>query len=524
MLKRKRTRRDAAENIYRNCKQWGTCPEDVINKIEQKTPADKILQYGSLGVFLGGLGIGTGKGTGGTTGYVPLGEGPGVRIGGRPLNRTPFVTVPLDPIGARDFMPVNVIEPLAPSVIPLEDLPPAIDLPGSNFEVVAEVHPASDIPPVRTPGATKDSDALIELSSHTPPVRTVTRTQYNNPLFEIRVTTNNNVGETSASDHIFSTGGGGSVVGETVTNALGEEIPLITFRGPDFEESLVQETDFTTSTPKSSEPITYKPMTLNKRIAENIEVPEREFLGRPRKLVTFDNPVFEEDPVSLVFEQDVQDIVDEPRAAPHPEFRDVVRLGRLTFSQQEGGRVRASRIGKKAIMKTRSGTVIGPKVHFYQDISSIAPGESIEMVTLGEHSGDTSIVSPLNEGVTETEFEQPSIIIDDPPAVLDLEAEEYPEETLIDSFDTDVGERLHLLIRPQGRQQFQIPVPVLDFDSPVKVVPDLDSVIIWRPDTSTIVPHVNPDGGPLVIIVWDTTGPDFSLHPSLLRKRRKKNF
>lgn len=492
-----------------------------MNKIEQTTPADKVLQYGSLGVFLGGLGIGTGKGTGGTAGYVPLGEGPGVRVGGRPMNRTPFVSVPLDPIGARDFMPVNVIEPLAPSIIPLEDLPPSIDLPGSDFEVVAEVHPASDIPPVRTPGATKDSDALIELSSHTPPVRTVTRTQYNNPLFEVRVTTNNNVGETSASDHLFSTGGGGSVVGETVTNALGEEIPLITFRSPQFEESLVQETDFTTSTPKSSEPVTYKPMTLNRRIAENIEVPEREFLDRPRKLMTFDNPAFEEDPVSAAFELDVQEVVDVPRATPHPEFRDVVELGQLRFSQQEGGRVRASRIGKKATIKTRSGTVIGPRVHFYQDISSIAPGDTIEMVTLGEHSGDTSIASPLNEGVSETGFH--SITIDDP-AILELaEEEEYPEETLLDSFDTDVGERLHLLIRPQGRQQFQIPVPILDFDSPVKVVPDLDSVIIWTPDTSTITPHVYPDDVPLIVLLWDTTGPDYSLHPSLFRKRRKKS-
>ena len=71
MARARRTKRDSATNIYRTCKQAGTCPPDVINKVEQTTIADKILQYGSAGVFFGGLGISTGKGTGGATGYVP---------------------------------------------------------------------------------------------------------------------------------------------------------------------------------------------------------------------------------------------------------------------------------------------------------------------------------------------------------------------------------------------------------------------------------------------------------------------
>ena len=44
-------------------------PPDIQNKIEHTTIADKILQYGSLGVFLGGLGIGTARGSGGRIGY-----------------------------------------------------------------------------------------------------------------------------------------------------------------------------------------------------------------------------------------------------------------------------------------------------------------------------------------------------------------------------------------------------------------------------------------------------------------------
>lgn len=51
----RRTKRASVTDIYRGCKASGTCPPDVLNKVENTTLADKILQYGSAGVFFGGL-------------------------------------------------------------------------------------------------------------------------------------------------------------------------------------------------------------------------------------------------------------------------------------------------------------------------------------------------------------------------------------------------------------------------------------------------------------------------------------
>ena len=68
----RRRKRASATQLYQTCKASGTCPPDVIPKVEQNTLADKILKWGSLGVFFGGLGIGTDSGTGGRTGYVPV--------------------------------------------------------------------------------------------------------------------------------------------------------------------------------------------------------------------------------------------------------------------------------------------------------------------------------------------------------------------------------------------------------------------------------------------------------------------
>ena len=73
MVRAQRTKRASVTDIYKGCKASGTCPPDVLNKVEQTTIADKILKYGSSGVFFGGLGISTGRGTGGATGYFPLG-------------------------------------------------------------------------------------------------------------------------------------------------------------------------------------------------------------------------------------------------------------------------------------------------------------------------------------------------------------------------------------------------------------------------------------------------------------------
>ena len=42
MARARRTKRDSVTNIYRGCKAAGTCPPDVLNKVEQTTIADQI--------------------------------------------------------------------------------------------------------------------------------------------------------------------------------------------------------------------------------------------------------------------------------------------------------------------------------------------------------------------------------------------------------------------------------------------------------------------------------------------------
>jgi hypothetical protein len=110
MVRARRVKRDSVTNIYRGCKAAGTCPPDVLNKVEQTTIADQILKYGGAGVFFGGLGISTGRGTGGSTGYVPLGEGPSVRVGGTPSIIRPSV-IP-ETIGPADIIPIDTVNPI----------------------------------------------------------------------------------------------------------------------------------------------------------------------------------------------------------------------------------------------------------------------------------------------------------------------------------------------------------------------------------------------------------------------------
>lgn len=114
----RRSKRDSAENIYRHCKPFGTCPPDVVNKIENTTPADRILQYGSGVVYFGGLGIGTGKGTGGRFGYTNLGNRPAGRPAvpfGRFRPTVPAVeTIP-------DVAVTNVVDAGSDSIVPLID-------------------------------------------------------------------------------------------------------------------------------------------------------------------------------------------------------------------------------------------------------------------------------------------------------------------------------------------------------------------------------------------------------------------
>ena len=63
-MNRSRRKRASPTDLYKSCAMGGDCIPDVKNKIEGTTLADILLKvFGSV-IYLGNLGIGTGRGSG----------------------------------------------------------------------------------------------------------------------------------------------------------------------------------------------------------------------------------------------------------------------------------------------------------------------------------------------------------------------------------------------------------------------------------------------------------------------------
>ncbi|AAA79399.1 minor capsid protein L2 [human papillomavirus 21] len=518
MARAKRVKRDSATNIYRTCKQAGTCPPDVINKVESTTIADKILQYGSAGVFFGGLGISTGKGTGGTTGYVPLGEGPAVRVGNAPTVIRPAL-VP-DTIGPSDIIPVDTLNPVEPttsSIVPLTDSTGPDLLPG-EVETIAEIHPGPTRPPPDTAvtTSTNGSSAVLEVAPEpTPPSRVrVTRTQYHNPSFQVITESTPTTGESSLADHILVTSGTG---GQTIGGSTPELIEL-----QDFPSRYSFEIEEPTPPRRTSTPIQRIQNIIrrrgggltNRRLVQQVNVENPLFVSRPSRLVQFqfDNPAFEEE-VTQIFEQDI-DTFNEP---PDRDFLDIKTLGRPQYSETPAGYVRVSRLGKRGTIRTRSGTQIGSQVHFYRDLSTINTEDPIELQLLGEHSGDATIV----QGPVESTFID--INVDENPLSEDFSA--HSDDLLLDEANEDFSGSQ--LVVGGRRSTSSYTVPRFETTrSGSYYVQDTKGYYVAYPedrDTSTDIIYPTPDLPVVIIHTFDTSG-DFYLHPSLSRKfkRRRK--
>ena len=511
-MQRNRKRRAAPSDIYPACKIANTCPQDIVNKFEQNTLADKILKYGSAGVFLGSLGIGTGRGFGGQGGYVPLGAGTGVRVGTRVSSVRP--SIPISSIGPSESIPVDAVNPLGPALIPLHEFPiaveePSVILPPRFPSIVEDNLPllpsqsetsfttTSNIP-VQTPKITTDGAAVLEVIPETRAPKILTRTQYSNPTFEVSLTTTSGSGESSATDHIFVEGHSGGEI-------IGEEIPLVEFtRGRRVQTT--NETNFMTSTPRSDVSIESTRHYYNRRL-QQIQVYDEAFINKPRSLVTFENPAFEES-VDLIFEQDIVDVA---KAAPHEDFRDLVTLSKPYYSRTKTNNLRLSRFGQKGSIKTRSGLVIGPQAHYYYDVSTINT-EDIELSVLnnpfiGEQSGE----SVISTGSSNFEI-----------ISLDESLQVYPDEYLLDEYES-VANDLQLII---GERRNVRPISVPNYVKPVPgILSDYHSVLVVPPgDDSNIdsIP-IYPQDTPVIIINLEGSI-DFYLHPSLLKKIRKRRF
>jgi hypothetical protein len=330
-----RRKRASATDIYRTCKQSGTCPPDVVNKVEGTTLADRFLQWASLGIFLGGLGIGTGTGTGGRTGYIPLGGRPSTVVDVTPA-RPPVV---IEPVGPTEPSIVQLVEE---SSVVSSGTPIPTFTGTSGFEITSSA--------TTTP-------AVLDITPASGSVQ-ISTTSYTNPAFadpsliEVPQT-----GEVSG--NIFVT---------TPTSGTHgyEEIPMQVFA----------------SHGTGTEPISSTPVPGVSRVAgprlysrayHQVRVNNFDFVTRPSSFVTFNNPAFEPGDTSLTFEP--------ADTAPDPDFLDIVRLHRPALTSRRGT-VRFSRLGKKATMFTRRGTQIGAQVHYYHDISNITATEDIEMQPL----------------------------------------------------------------------------------------------------------------------------------------------
>ena len=172
-----RRKRASPEDLYKTC-ATGDCPEDVRNKIEQNTLADRLLKWFSSILYFGGLGIGTGRGSGGSLGYRPINapSRPG-QSGTYPIRPS----IPIESLGPRAFIPVDTVQPNASSIIPeLTIVDPAIvdigrptDTLGAG-EVDILPDPISDVTnsgghPIITTSET--STAVLEVQPIDPPVR-----------------------------------------------------------------------------------------------------------------------------------------------------------------------------------------------------------------------------------------------------------------------------------------------------------------------------------------------------------------
>nr|WJJ59263.1 MAG: L2 protein [Hydrurga leptonyx papillomavirus 2] len=530
----RRRKRAAPEDLYRTCKAAGTCPDDIINKIEGNTLADRILKWGSVGVFFGGLGIGTGRGTGGSTGYVPLGRGTGgvtARPGGTPNIVRPSISVDavgpgeaitLDSLGPSLAPPrPSVVEdpyidpaavgPSDPSVIELTDVSSGRGdtLTPNEIDVVAEVSPAGPTDTVESAVNVNEvsvntSPAIVEVTAEGPPIRTSTSSSnFHNPAFDILQTPALARGETSGSVHVYVTSGeGGYHVG-------GEDIPLQTFssEGNTFDTSVDTSEGFRASTPTGRPPRAR--LGLFSRRYQQVNVGDPRFLGEPQQLVTFDNPVYDPD-LTIDF-----GLPEGSTAAPDAAFTDIRVLHRPRYSLSRGGLVRLSRVGQRASMHTRSGAVIGQEVHYFTELSPVAraeaPGEALEMSVLGEHSGNTVIIHSDSES-----FE--SVALDEYP-------ESYADSDLLDVYES-VGENSQLVIG-SGRRSA---VSVTPYGGSVKkAFPSIfdgfaESTVDSSRPTHPVLPPIVPSDGPVIIIDFTSSSWDFDLHPSLLRRKRRKLF
>lgn len=511
-MSKPRRKRASPEDLYKSCALGGDCFPDVQNKIQGTTLADRLLQvFGSI-LYFGGLGIGSGKGTGGATGYRPFGGGgtvsrSNIRIQPESL---PKPSIPIDPLGGAELIPLDVIDATAPSVVPLSEGVPETTIisSGTGPTITAEELDVTTQIDINTftninehPAViniTDEGTAALEVQTLPPPSKKLILDSTITDQIELvplhRIYTDQNV------NMFVDTHFEGQIVGgdSNYTDIV-----------------LREEFEIEDISPKTSTPVEKLSTAVGKarkaynRFVKQVPTSSLEAVVNPSRQVIFEfeNPAFD-DEVSLLFNQELAEVT----ATPNPDFRDINYLSRPFYNETESGRVQYSRFGQRATMQTRSGLVIGEKVHFIYNISDIEPIETIELSTLGNTSADSIIQNAQAE----------SVFID----AQDSIHLTYTEDILLDEPNEDFA-NAHLVLTTTDELGDTYDYPIIPPGLSYKfLIPDynlsLNSFQLPEASVPTILPEIPfaPYAPPSITVFGDT----FYLNPSLLKRKRKRYF
>lgn len=510
-----RKTRATVQDIYnKGCKTGGYCPDDVRNKVEGKTLADRLLQWLGSIIYLGNLGIGTGKGTGGSTGYTALGGVTGPKVTSEVT--VPRPTVPVDPLGGVQGIPLEVIEPTSSAIVPLTEgglpevtvIDSAPDFGPAEIDITTHVQPSN---PTTTPHpavvSTEESIVTDLQPGPTAPTRISVNVGFGpSDTVQLNVVPDSGV---SFNNNVF-------VDPQSTSHSVtwGEEIPLNPIRP--FEELEVLDPP-TTSSPldtfsSSFRRVTQRARDLYNRYVEQQPTQNIDFLSNPSRAVQFEfeNPAFAEEDITQIFEQDLDAVT----AAPDPAFQDIYSLGRARYSETPEGTIRVSRLGVRGTMKTRSGLHIGKRVHFYYDISPIPPEETIELQSFGQFSGESIVQDAQAESTFVDAFDTSSVYSEQ--ALLDPLSESFERSHIVLNFDV-LGETMDMPTIPPGFG-LKAYIPFATEDISVyypSVLPSKTHIS----EIETVLPSESFEPSVSVFINGET----YYL-PPFLQKRKKKPF
>lgn len=501
MYRAVRRKRASVQDIYRSCIQGGDCPTDVRNKVEQTTWADTLLKIFSSIIYLGNLGIGTGRGGGGSMGYRPINaqtpRGDTVPVPPRP-------TIPtVDVIGPQDVLPIT---PEAPAIVPLEegipetgiiDTPsagPGLDADAINvttaIDTISEVTGVGEHPNIYSESG---ESAQIDVQLSPPPPKRV--------ALDPSVTDNISIVEVRHSHidpniNVFV-----DAQFDAVNIGHPEEIELQ-------EINLIEEFEIDQgplrSTPLSSRAIS-RARDLYHRFVQQAPTGTADFIGFSSRPSTFEfeNPAFD-DVIAEEFENDIQQIRSEAGA------EDIRFIGSPRLTETANNTVRISRLAQKPGMTTRSGLQIGQRIHFYYDLSPIQQ-DNIELLPRGEYSHESTLVDALATSSFINPFENA--------------INGFSDDVLLDTLDENFAES-HLIVIGGNRDDIEMPHPSTAFSVSVPVTDINSSYIV---EHSSIQPTALDIPSTTIIPIEpgfaiDVNLNNFDIHPSLIRRKRKRSL